>query len=219
MEVARAQARRSSTEGGLLEAKSVRATASAGASYQHSFVDYYCWKIQYGRWAGNATTEVLLLVEADVAAVEHEEDCIREMPWNYLGWYNSNNSRCPVADFRVADGDEINDHWNLLEWEEMAHGCSSDSSSYCARPDAMGREEQVGRYGLLFDSEEGTAGTKDQMVGKEEEVAVRQPARSSCGNRRALLGGRDGGEHHQHGWAAGSCGDGGERVAVGRLLW
>ncbi|RRT68901.1 hypothetical protein B296_00022834 [Ensete ventricosum] len=45
MEVARAQARRSSTEGGLLEAKSVRATASVGASYRHSYVDCYCWKI------------------------------------------------------------------------------------------------------------------------------------------------------------------------------
>ncbi|RRT82863.1 hypothetical protein B296_00003990 [Ensete ventricosum] len=35
----------------------------------------------------------------------------------------------------------------------MAHGCSSDSGSYCAWPDAMGREERVGRDGLSFDSE------------------------------------------------------------------
>ncbi|RRT68902.1 hypothetical protein B296_00022835 [Ensete ventricosum] len=84
----------------------------------------------------------------------------------------------------------------------MVHGCLSDSSNYCARPDAMGCEERVGRYGLSFDSEEGTAGTKDQTVGKEEEVAVRQPARSSYGNRRALLGGRDGGEHQDAAVAA-----------------
>ncbi|RRT63128.1 hypothetical protein B296_00000874 [Ensete ventricosum] len=131
----------------------------------------------------------------------------REMPWNHRGWYNSNSSRCPVADFRVADEDEISNHRNLLEvlrayfvtgsvegagrqrrqelrwqekrqlcrrlllsrtsereirrWEEMAHGCSSDSDNYCTWPDAMGREERVGRDGLSFDNEEGVAGSED----------------------------------------------------------
>ncbi|RZR72721.1 hypothetical protein BHM03_00016127 [Ensete ventricosum] len=155
--------------------------------------------------------EVPLLIEADAAAVEHEEDCLvqdsslmrrgrtrqpevgggtilrqREMPWNRRGWYNNNSSRCPVVDFRVADEDEINNHRNLLEvlrlsplkasrklllsrtsereirrWEEMVHGCSSDSDSYCTWPDAMGREERVGRDGLSFDNEEGVAGSED----------------------------------------------------------
>ncbi|RRT43530.1 hypothetical protein B296_00056351 [Ensete ventricosum] len=82
----------------------------------------------------------------------------------------------------------------IHRWEEMVHDCLSDSGSYCARLDAMGREERVGRDGLSFDSEEGTAGSEDQMAGKEEEAAVRQPARSDCGSSgRALLGGRDGG--------------------------
>ncbi|RZS06874.1 hypothetical protein BHM03_00037594 [Ensete ventricosum] len=124
-----------------------------------------------------------------------------------------------MADFRVADGDEINDHRNLLEvlrlspleasrklllsrtsereicrWEEMAHDCSLDSGSYCTRSDVMGREERVGRDGLSFDSEEGAAGSEDQMARKEEEAAVRQPIGSDCGSSgRALLGGRDGG--------------------------
>ncbi|RRT63118.1 hypothetical protein B296_00000873 [Ensete ventricosum] len=37
-----------------------------------------CWKrkIQCRRRAGNAAMEVPLLVEADAAAVEHEEDCL-----------------------------------------------------------------------------------------------------------------------------------------------
>ncbi|RWW65284.1 hypothetical protein BHE74_00027417 [Ensete ventricosum] len=51
----------------------------------------------------------------------------------------------------------------IRRWEEMAHSCSSDSGSYYARSDAMGREEQVGRDGLSFDSD----GSEDQMAGKD----------------------------------------------------
>ncbi|RRT73696.1 hypothetical protein B296_00006129 [Ensete ventricosum] len=82
----------------------------------------------------------------------------------------------------------------ICQWEEMAHNCSLDSGSYCTRPDVMGCEEWVGRDGLSFDSEEGVVGSEDQMAGKEEEAAVRQPIGSDYGSSgRALLGGRDGG--------------------------
>ncbi|RWW12046.1 hypothetical protein GW17_00024301 [Ensete ventricosum] len=50
--------------------------------------------------------------------------------------------RCPLAGFRVADGDEISNHRNLLE-----------------------RDMPVRRDGLSFDNEEGAA--EEQMAGKD----------------------------------------------------
>ncbi|RZS11621.1 hypothetical protein BHM03_00042973 [Ensete ventricosum] len=119
--------------------------------------------------------EVLLLVEADATAVEHEEDCLVQ---------DSSLMRCPMAGFRVADGDEISDHWNLLE-----------------------RDTPVKRDELSFDSEEGAA--KEQMARKDTTGAGGHCWDGAAGRQRQWEEGR-----RRHDWAAGSSRDGGERVVA-----
>ncbi|RWW59875.1 hypothetical protein BHE74_00033166 [Ensete ventricosum] len=89
--------------------------------------------------------EVLLLVEADATAVEHEEDCLV---------HDSSLMRCPMAGFRVTDGDEISDHWNLLE-VRLSEGYAGEGTA----KEQMARKDTTGAGGHCWD---GAAGRQRQ---------------------------------------------------------